>query len=60
MLSKYPTLRALGFWVDVHAFVRLPDTRQTTQGSEIGQAIGNTLSGSVKMSAGMGSIRKPG
>ena len=39
MLAKNPTLRALGFRIDVNALVRLPDTRQMTQRPEIGQGV---------------------
>jgi hypothetical protein len=39
MLAENPTLRPLGFGVDVDALVRLPDTRQMTQRSEISQTV---------------------
>jgi hypothetical protein len=39
MLAKYPTLRTLGFRIDVDAFVRLPDTRQMTERSEINEGV---------------------
>jgi hypothetical protein len=59
MLSKNPALRALGFGVDVHAFVRLPNTRQMTQGSEIGQAVGGYVVGLGKDVGGQGQHTKP-
>jgi hypothetical protein len=58
MFSKNPTLGALGFRVDVHAFVRLPNTRQMTQGSEIGQAVGGYVVGLGKDVGGNGQHTK--
>ena len=45
MLAKHPPLRALGLGVDVHALVRLPNTSQMTQGTEISQAVGRYVVG---------------
>jgi hypothetical protein len=58
MLSKNPTLRALGLGVDVHAFVRLPNTRQMTQRSEISQAVGGYVVGLGKDVGGNGQHTK--
>src|SRR5215207_1141170 len=58
MLSKNPTLRALGLGVDVYAFVRLPNTRQMTQGSEISQAVGGYVVGLGKDVGGHGQHTK--
>src|SRR2546430_13119515 len=45
MFSKNPPLRAIGLGIDVHTFVRLPNTRQMAQGSEISQAVGGYVVG---------------
>jgi hypothetical protein len=58
MFSKNPTLRALGLGVDVHALVRLPNTRQMTQGSEISQAVGGYVVGLSKDVCGHGQHTK--
>ena len=56
MLAKYAAFRTFGFGVDIHALVGLPDTGQSAQRSKVRQIVWSNVLGSVKMSAGMGSI----
>ena len=58
MFPKNPALRARGLGIDVHAFVRLPNTRQMTQGSEIGQAVRGHVLGFGKDVCGQGQHTK--